>query len=102
MVARPLRWGLLSTARINDALLAGVAASASGEVVAVASRDLTRARAYAQARGIPTAHGSYEALLADPEVDAVYVSLPNGLHLDWSERAPARGQARPVREADGP
>jgi xylose dehydrogenase (NAD/NADP) len=82
-----LRWGLLSTARINDALLGGLAASDSGAAVAVASRDLARARAYAQPRGIPTAHGSYEALLADPGVDAVYVSLPNALHLEWTERA---------------
>jgi predicted dehydrogenase len=91
-VAAPLRWGLLSTARINDALLAGVSASAAGEAVAVASRDLARARAYAQERGIPTAHGSYEALLADRDVDAVYVSLPNGLHLEWSARALRAGK----------
>jgi len=62
-----LRWGLLSTARINAAFLeAGVA-----DVVAVASRDAERAQAYAQAHGIPHAHGSYEALLADGDVDAV-------------------------------
>jgi D-xylose 1-dehydrogenase (NADP+, D-xylono-1,5-lactone-forming) len=82
-----LRWGLLSTARINDALLGGLAASDSGAAVAVASRDLARARTYAESRGIPIAHGSYEALLADPGVDAVYVSLPNALHLEWTERA---------------
>jgi xylose dehydrogenase (NAD/NADP) len=87
-----LRWGLLSTARINDALLAGLAASDSGDAVAVASRDLTRARAYADARGIPEAHGDYEALLADPGVDAVYISLPNGLHLEWAERALRAGK----------
>jgi predicted dehydrogenase len=87
-----LRWGLLSTARINAALLAGLAASDSGDAVAVASRDLARARAYADARGIPDAHGSYEALLADPGVDAVYISLPNGMHLDWTERALRAGK----------
>jgi D-xylose 1-dehydrogenase (NADP+, D-xylono-1,5-lactone-forming) len=87
-----LRWGLLSTARINDALLGGLAASDSGAVVAVASRDLARARTYAQSRGIPIAHGSYEAMLADPGVDAVYVSLPNGLHLEWTERALRAGK----------
>jgi predicted dehydrogenase len=87
-----LRWGLLSTARINDAVLAGLAASDSGDAVAVASRDLARARAYADARGIQQAHGSYEALLADPGVDAVYISLPNGLHLEWTERALRAGK----------
>jgi xylose dehydrogenase (NAD/NADP) len=87
-----LRWGLLSTARINDALLAGLKASDSGDAVAVASRDLTRARAYAAARGIPEAHGGYEALLADPGVDAIYISLPNGLHLEWAQRALRAGK----------
>jgi D-xylose 1-dehydrogenase (NADP+, D-xylono-1,5-lactone-forming) len=87
-----LRWGLLSTARINDAFLGGVAGSASADVVAVASRDGERARAYAQARGIGSAHGSYEALFADPAVDAVYISLPNGMHLDWTERALRAGK----------
>lgn len=87
-----LRWGLVSTARINDAFLAGVAASESGEVVAVASRDGRRAQAYAQEHGIATAHGGYEALFADPAVDAVYISLPNGLHLEWTERAMRAGK----------
>jgi xylose dehydrogenase (NAD/NADP) len=87
-----LRWGLLSTARINDAFLTGVAQSPSADVVAVASRDVERARGYAQAHGIASAHGSYEALLADPAVDAVYISLPNGMHLDWTERALRAGK----------
>jgi len=83
-----LRWGLLSTARINAAFLeAGVA-----DVVAVASRDSDRAQAYAQAHGIPHAHGSYEALLADGDVDAVYVSLPNSYHLPWAVRALEAGK----------
>jgi xylose dehydrogenase (NAD/NADP) len=87
-----LRWGLLSTARINDAFLRGLAGSTAGEVVAVASRDRLRARAYAEAHGIAAAHGDYEALLGDPAVDAVYISLPNGLHLDWTERALRAGK----------
>jgi xylose dehydrogenase (NAD/NADP) len=83
-----LRWGLLSTARINDAILgAGVA-----DVGAVASRNLARAQEYAAAKGIPRAHGSYDALLADPEVDAVYVSLPNALHLPWAVKALEAGK----------
>jgi len=87
-----LRWGLVSTARINDAFLQGVAASPSGDVVAVASRDAERARAYAGANGIATAHGDYDALFADPSVDAVYISLPNALHLEWTERALRAGK----------
>jgi D-xylose 1-dehydrogenase (NADP+, D-xylono-1,5-lactone-forming) len=83
-----LRWGLLSTARINDAILN----AGNANVVAVASRDADRAREYAAARGIPAAHGSYEALLADPDVDIIYNSLPNALHLPWSERALEAGK----------
>ena len=87
-----LRVGLLSTARINDSLLEGAAATDAAEVVAVASRTEARAAAYAHERGIPRAHGSYEALLADPEVDAVYVALPNALHASWSIRALEAGK----------
>lgn len=91
--APPLRWGFLSTARINDKLLAGLHASAwAGECAAVASRDLERARAWAAERGVERAHGSYDALLADPDVDAVYISLPNGQHVDWSVRALEAGK----------
>ena len=88
----PLRWGVLSTARINDKVLAGARASATAEVVAVASRSGDRAAAYAAERGIPAAHGSYDALLADPQVDAVYISLPNGQHVEWSIRALEAGK----------
>jgi D-xylose 1-dehydrogenase (NADP+, D-xylono-1,5-lactone-forming) len=84
--------GLLSTARINQMILAGAAASDRVEVIAVASRDRDRAAAYAQEHGIARAHGSYEALLDDDEVDAVYVSLPNSLHHEWSLRALAAGK----------
>ena len=88
----PLRLGLLSTARINGAVLAAAATSDAVEVVAVASRDADRARDYAREHGIARAHGSYDALLGDPEVDAVYVSLPNALHVPWSVRALAAGK----------
>jgi D-xylose 1-dehydrogenase (NADP+, D-xylono-1,5-lactone-forming) len=91
-MTEPLRVGILSTAKINDALLTGARASAGAEVVAVASRDRDRAEAYAAEKGIPRAHGSYEALLADEAVEAVYVPLPNSLHLPWSERALQAGK----------
>ncbi len=87
-----MSWGLLSTARINDAILGGAAESDGVEVVAVGSRDPHRARVYAGEKGIARAHGSYEDLLADPEVDAVYVSLPNGLHVEWTLRALEAGK----------
>jgi xylose dehydrogenase (NAD/NADP) len=87
-----LRLGLLSTANINRLVIAGARASDDVEVVAVASRDAARAEAYAREHGIERAHGSYEALLADDGVDAVYVSLPNSLHVDWSVRALEAGK----------
>jgi D-xylose 1-dehydrogenase (NADP+, D-xylono-1,5-lactone-forming) len=88
-----LRIGLLSTAKINGSLLGGARAAADvAEVTAVASRDPGRARDYAAEQGIARAHGSYEELLADPEVDAVYVSLPNSLHVEWSIRALQAGK----------
>jgi predicted dehydrogenase len=87
-----MRLGLLSTANINRAILAGAAKTAQVDVVAVASRDARRAAAYAAEHGIVTAHGSYEALLADPDVEAVYISLPNGMHHEWTMRALAAGK----------
>ncbi|MDP9256710.1 MAG: Gfo/Idh/MocA family oxidoreductase, partial [Actinomycetota bacterium] len=87
-----LRIGLLSTARINAKLAAGARSSSRAQVVAIASRELGRAQAQARELGVDTAHGSYEALLADPGVDAVYVSLPNELHHEWSMRAIAAGK----------
>ncbi len=90
MVTAPLRLGLLSTAKINQLVIAGVPEMV--EIVAVASRDGARARAYAHEHGIARSHGSYEALLADPEIDAVYVSLPNGLHHEWTMSALAAGK----------
>jgi xylose dehydrogenase (NAD/NADP) len=86
------RWGLLSTANINDAILEGIRRSELAEVVAVSSRDPGRAESYARERGIGRAHGSYEALLADPEVDVVYVALPNALHVEWAIRALEAGK----------
>jgi predicted dehydrogenase len=88
----PVRWGILSTAKINDKVLPGLRGAAETEVVAVASRDGERARAYARERDIPRAHDSYEALLADPEVEVVYIPLPNALHVPWALRALEAGK----------
>ena len=87
-----MRLGIVSTARINRLVLAGARASEQVEVVAVGSRDAAAAEAYAREHGIPRAYGSYDALLADPEVDAVYISLPNSLHHEWTLRALAAGK----------
>ena len=87
-----LRIGLLSTADINRKLLGGARAAEGVEVVAVASREAARAEAYAAEHGLARAHGSYDALLADDEVDAVYVPLPNSLHVPWSIRALQAGK----------
>ena len=87
-----MRLGILSTARINRAVLAGARLSDRVEVVAVASRDSARAEAYAHEHDIERAHGSYEALLEDPGVEAVYISLPNSLHVPWSVRALEAGK----------
>jgi predicted dehydrogenase len=87
-----LRIGLLSTANINRKLLGGARAAEGVEVVAVASRECERAEAYAAEHGLARAHGDYDALLADPEVDAVYVPLPNALHVEWSIRALRAGK----------
>ena len=85
----PLRWGILSTANITDKLLDS---GTDQEFVAVGSRDRARAEAYASEKGIARAHGSYEDLLADPDVDAIYNPLPNGLHVEWSIRALEAGK----------
>jgi xylose dehydrogenase (NAD/NADP) len=87
-----LRWGLLSTARINRRVIPAIRAAEQAELLAVASRDQARAEAYAAEWEIPRALGSYEALLRDPEVDAVYISLPNSLHAEWTVRAAQAGK----------
>jgi xylose dehydrogenase (NAD/NADP) len=92
IAAEPVRWGVLSTARINDVVIRGARKSDRVEVLAVASRDQARADAYARANGYARAYGSYEALLEDPDVEAVYVSLPNSLHVEWSVRALEAGK----------
>jgi D-xylose 1-dehydrogenase (NADP+, D-xylono-1,5-lactone-forming) len=87
-----LAWGILSTARIGARLVEGASKTEAADIVAVASRDEATAQAFAGAHGIARAHGSYEALLADPDVEAVYVPLPNSMHVDWSVRALQAGK----------
>jgi xylose dehydrogenase (NAD/NADP) len=88
----PVRWGILSTARINDWVLDATRDSTAVEFVAVGGRSPRRTRSWAAERGIERAHGSYDELLADPEVDAVYVSLPNSLHAEWALAALRAGK----------
>jgi D-xylose 1-dehydrogenase (NADP+, D-xylono-1,5-lactone-forming) len=87
-----VKWGFVSTANINDKVLRGVADVDSVDVVAVASRDTSRAEVYARERGIERAYGSYDELLADPELEAIYISLPNSMHVEWSIRALEAGK----------
>ena len=87
-----LRWGLLSTAAINDWVIGPIRQTGRSEVAAVASRSTERAQTYAAEWGIPRAYGNYEALLADPEVDVIYNPLPNSLHCEWTVKAAAAGK----------
>ena len=87
-----IRLGIIGTGHILDRFLPGAARSAAVEVVAIASRDEERARRTAADRGIGRAHGSYEALLADDDVDAVYICLPNALHHAWTMRSLEAGK----------
>ena len=91
-MARAVKWGILSTANINQKVIPGAHASPKVELVAVASRDQARADDYAKTWEIERAYGSYEALLGDPEVEAVYISLPNSMHCDWSIKALEAGK----------
>ena len=92
MTTRFLRWGLLSTARINRSLIPALRASERNRLVGVASRTADQAQAYAKEWNIPRAFGSYEAMLADPGIDVIYVSLPNSLHAEWTIKAVRAGK----------
>lgn len=90
---RKLRWGILSTASIGRTkVIPGIAGASNCEVVAIGSRDRAAAQAVAAALDIPRAHGSYDELLADPDVDAVYIPLPNHLHAAWTIAAARAGK----------
>ena len=87
-----VRWGIVSTADINRQLIPGAHASDKVELIAVASREQSKADAYAREWEIERAYGSYDALLADSDVEAVYISLPNTMHCEWSIRAVEAGK----------
>jgi predicted dehydrogenase len=93
MTAAPLRWGVLGTARIAlKKVIPAMQQTAAARVVAIASRDQVRARRAADDHGIERAYGTYEELLADPAVEAVYIPLPNHLHVPWAVRAADAGR----------
>ncbi len=87
-----LRWGVLSTARIADAQVRAIKMSSNSELMAIASRDLGTAQAWAKQREVPFAFGSYEEMLASDVIDAVYIPLPNALHKEWSIKAMEQGK----------
>ena len=87
----PFRWGILGVARINRALVGPLAANGH-QLLAIASRSAERARTYAETQGIARAYGSYEELLADPDLDAVYIPLPHSMHVEWAEKAAQAGK----------
>jgi xylose dehydrogenase (NAD/NADP) len=87
-----LNWGLLSTAHINRALITPLRASKRNKLLAVASRKQSTADEYASEWKIPRAHGSYDALIDDPEIDVIYNSLPNHLHAEWTIKALRAGK----------
>ena len=91
-MARAVKWAIMSTANINRKVIPAAHASSKIELVAVASRDQARAAQYAKTWEIARAYGSYDALLADPEVEAVYISLPNSLHCEWAIKALEAGK----------
>ena len=90
-MSNKIRWGLLSTANINKAVIPAIRQSPRGELVAVASRSQTSADFYAKQWEIPQSFGSYQDMLDSGEVDAVYIGLPNHLHAEWSIKAMQAG-----------
>jgi predicted dehydrogenase len=92
MPNKVLNWGLLSTARINRALIPPLRASKRNRLMAVASRTKDSADTYAREWKIPQAYGTYESLLADPEIDVIYNSLPNRFHAEWTIKAVEAGK----------
>src|SRR5688500_3092989 len=93
LMNQKIRWGILSAARIAEsALVPAIHAAKNSELIAVASRDMEKGKAFAQRCTIPQVYGSYEELLAAPDIDAIYIPLPNGLHAEWSIKAAQAGK----------
>src|SRR4030042_2892190 len=88
----PLHWGIMGTPRINRALIDPIRSSKNSMLCAVASRSPIKAEEFVNTWHIPHYHSSYEALLTDPEIDIIYISLPNGLHAEWSIKAMQSGK----------
>lgn len=86
-----VRWGILRTANIGRRVIPAIHASHNGVVAAVGSRSLASAQAFAVEQQIPRAHSSYEDLLADADIDAIYIPLPNSLHAEWSIKCARAG-----------
>ncbi|WP_227013857.1 Gfo/Idh/MocA family protein [Paenibacillus psychroresistens] len=91
-MTRKLRWGVIGAAGINQSVIPAIQASSTGSVTAIASRNLEKAQKAAEKFNIPTAYGSYEEILLDDQIDAVYIPLPNHLHKDWAIRAAQAGK----------
>src|SRR4051812_12035542 len=90
-MAKHLRWGILATGRIAHQFARGVKASETGELVAVGSRSMESAQAFCNEHG-GKPHASYEALLADPDVDVVYIATPHHLHAEWTVKTARAGK----------
>ena len=91
-MSKSINWGILSTAHINNALFPGFKKSRRNKLIAVASRNLEKAQAYARENGIPQAYGSYQELIDDSNIQAVYIPLPNHLHAQWAIKAAQAGK----------
>lgn len=92
-MSNPVRWGVLGCARVFERrMVPGFTSAPNAELIAVASRTEDKAKATAEKHGIPRAYGSYEALLEDPELDAIFIPLPNDLHAEWTQKALEAGK----------
>src|SRR5437879_6450244 len=89
---KKVHWGILGVAKINQRLLPAFAKAANATVAAIASRSLERARAAAREAGIPGFFGCYDEFLDDPSIDAVYIPLPNSMHVEWTMKAADHGK----------
>ena len=91
-MAKHLRWGIIGTGGIAHRFAQGVQHSKTGELIAVGSRRQETADAFAKEFGVPHRHASYEALLADEDVDAIYVSTPHPMHAEWAIKSAEAGK----------